>query len=118
MGAFLPQVLGQLSLDARNRKVQILFLRNPGRKNSFSKDTPVNIISWASSRVSRGSKSGKVLSLQKIYEGFKRTFLENLEVLKTLQGGIFQEKYKVYQDFNIFLSNWKGLFLLEKFSEG
>ena len=85
----------------------------PGERILF-----LNINSWASSRVSRGSESGKVLSLQKIYEGFKRTFLENLEVLKTLQGGIFQEKYKVYQDFNIFLSNWKGLFLLEKFSEG
>jgi len=38
--------------------------------------------SWASSRVSRGSESGKVLSLQKIYKGFKRTFLENLLVLQ------------------------------------
>ena len=34
--------------------------------------------SWASSRVSRGSESGKVLSLQKISEGLKRTSHENL----------------------------------------
>ena len=50
----------------------------PPRKNDFSNDTLVNIISWASSRVSRGSESGKVLSLQKIYEGLKRTSHENL----------------------------------------